>query len=372
MAFAKDNDALNMKAFVLLCNISPALREEFLKQDRIFIKITKVINQKPVPEILISRIAAVLQSFIFGHPRASTYMIGFLLFLIEHIENQCVFDLFSSITSPSFQIKEFAEIFAQLKFEETIIKELEDPNSSPEKRAHICYIIRNCSKNLYFSKYFHSQVVVDALCDLIPLNNVYADGHLWQAISAICDETTQEMMEGILFKAFQFVIIPTHDVHMALTCAWDFIGKMLLLVGDERFGESFQLPNVAINLLVQFPNNSNLVGALFRYIRNALKIPGYCTKVLTAFVPFMITAISENEKTAASASCRMFIGDLTVLRRIHPEANKAIKNIDLFHNIKDDFVDHYFECLSESYGGEAPPPQNNGVITLQNLMRITD
>ena len=372
MAFSNDNDPLNMKAFVLLCNISAAIREEFLKQDRIFIKITKTIKDGQVPEVLISRIAAVLQSFIFGRPQDSTYTVGFLHFLFQHLDDQCVFDLFSSITSPNFQIQEFAQTFALLKFDQNIIKALNQDNVPSEKKAHIFYLIRNCSKNQYFSELFLKQEMIDAMYKQIPCNDVLADGQLWQAISAVCNESTYKMMNNILEKALALIIEPIQTAHMATTCQWDFVGKMLLYTKDPNFGQPYQLDNVIINLFVQFPNNSNLIGALFRFIRNGLEVPGYAGKVIEKFVPFMITEIHDHQNTAASAGFRLFIGDLTVLRRIHPEVNRAIKKIDLFENIKRDFVDPYFECLAENYGGEAPPPPNNGVITLQNLMRLTD
>ncbi|KAK8854285.1 hypothetical protein M9Y10_016844 [Tritrichomonas musculus] len=371
MAFSDDNDPIHMKAFVLLCNISPALRQEFLKQDRIFIKITKVLQNKPVPDILISRIATVLQSFIFGIPKSSTDSLGLLVFFIPYLEFQTVFDLFSSITSPSFQIPQFTEVLSNLKFDQTLLNELKN-NPSPSKKGHIFYIIRNCCKNTSFLDKFRTQVVIDTLNDQIPCEDDYSNGNLWQAISAICEENTFQMMEAILEKSFKVLSEPVLQIHMAHTCMWDFVGKMLIFKKDPNFGGNYQLHHQIITLLVQFPNNSNLIGALFRFIRNGLQVKGYAKKIIEDFIPFMVTTIEEDEKNTASASCRMFVGDMTVLRRIHPEVNKALKNIEIFNNIKEKFVDKYFETLSEEYGGHAPPPQNNGVITLQCLMHLTD
>lgn len=181
MAFSNDVDPLHMKAFVLLCNISPALRQEFLKQDRIFIKISKVLHEKPVPDVLISRIATVLQSFIFGIPKTSIDSVGLLVFFIPYLELQTVFDLFSSITSPNYQLPELTDVLSKLKFEESLLTELKN-NPSPSKKGHIFYIIRNCSKNPCFADKFHTQKVIDTLSDQIPCDDDYSNGNLWQAI----------------------------------------------------------------------------------------------------------------------------------------------------------------------------------------------
>lgn len=371
MAFSNDNDPLHLKAFILLCNISPALRKEFLTKDRLFIKIARIFSGQEVSELVISRIASVLQSFIFVVPDLSQHALGPLFSLISYIENQAIFDLLSSITSPSHQIQNFTDTLAKLKIDDLLIKEL-NQNPSEIKKAHIFYIIRNCAKNPSFSELFNTQSIINELNKFLPCKDHLTNGHLWQALSAICSEETYSQMNDILQHAFKIASEPIYEIHMEHTCIWDFLGKMLLYHNDPEFGNEYQLNHMIINLMVQYPNNSNLVGALFRFIRNGLKVPGYATKVISDFVPLMITLIDENDSTAASASSRMFIGDMTVQRRIHPELHKALKTIDMFTDIKETFVDHYFEVLSEDYGGPAPPQPNDGIMTIQQLMHITD
>jgi hypothetical protein len=342
---------LGSKAFVLLSMASRTVVKALVEADLFFVKATEVLASQNVSSVIVNRLSTLLNTIIVKQRSGYTESIGFLIQLLRFVEEPCVFAMFTSICSASPKLTALQSVVASSNFASLILAEF-GGDSSTEKLANLCAIVRVCLKNPTLESEFSTDACRNTLFGLLDRDDLILRNQLWQALSSLCNQTTFAKMEGLRQPAVATLQTCFSGMHMYHVCAFDFIGKYLYFAPDG-FSDTEELAifNIMLRAMIEFPDATNLITSMFRFLRTALKSDLFQDDILGALVPILIVFSEANERTAIGASSREFLADIEVYRTKNKEIHRALLANLEYREYLSGYLKKYIEDLKVPYGG---------------------
>jgi hypothetical protein len=112
-----------------------------------------------------------------------------------------------------------------------------------------------------------------------------------------------------------------------------------------------EMQEVMLALTAGFPDASNLMGAVFRFIRACLFWEQTLDAAVERFVPAMTAEACEKTRTAASAHCFRILDELNRSKDRIPELDLALKKVDMFAEFCRTALPRYRRIMQNDYGG---------------------
>jgi hypothetical protein len=132
-------------------------------------------------------------------------------------------------------------------------------------------------------------------------------------------------------------------------CALDFLGKYLYFAPNE-FTEvdAMAIFNIILLSMIQFPDATNLITSMFRFLRTAMRSNQFQLDIFGALVPMIA---ESQERTAIVASSGHFFAGIETYRKGNRDLHTLLlANIE-YCQFLDTYVKKYLEDMKVQHGG---------------------
>ena len=154
-------------------------------------------------------------------------------------------------------------------------------------------------------------------------------------------------------KAIEITSEPYDKIQRYRIFAIEFIATMLRLKSDGLYDFiNMQVQQIVLRLIVQFPNASNLMGSVFRLIRNGLEWDLISDTLIEHFVPVMIVTASNKVRTAAAAHSMDLLDKIYSKYKYKEIKDKIQEKIEPYAEFCNTQLCYYRTVMTSSYGGE--------------------
>jgi hypothetical protein len=176
-------------------------------------------------------------------------------------------------------------------------------------------------------------------------------------------------MTHLQTAALEMLRCPITTLHVSHVCAFDFLAKYLRFA-PALFTEvqGFAVLNVILRLTAQFPDATNLVGSMFRFLRAGLLAAHLRMDIVAIFVPILIVNAESASRTAVVASSRLFLADLEASRGGNAEVDQMLRASTDFREFRAQRLLQYTASLEAAYGG----PITKYVKKTRSINRLID
>jgi hypothetical protein len=351
-ALSETDEDLANKAFVLLSKASRKVVQALVEADLFFIKATEVLTGLRVSTLRISRLATMLGTIIEKQTGAYAETIGFLCQLLPFISDASVFSLMCSVCAPSSKESELQRLLAETSFAQMVLKEFEGCSNSAEKQANLCAVICVCLRNPILQAGFRNEEVIGKLEPLIANGDLFLQNHIWEALADLCSASTCPKMENLQRAAIEMLQQPVTTLHIYHVCVFDFLGKFVQFA-PSLFTEmqGFTVLNTILRWMAQFPDSTNLVGSMFRFLRAGLRSPHMRLDIISVFVPILVAATEGTERTAVTANAIMLLADIEASRGGNAVVDQMLNASADFREFRRERLMKYMTTLKAAYGG---------------------
>jgi hypothetical protein len=322
-----------------------------VEADLFFIKATEILAKQTVSTLLVSRLSTLLNTIVMKQRSGYTDSIGFLIQLLRFIDEPSVFSMFSSICSVSPKLTALQSVIAASNFAPLILSEF-NGELSTEKLANLCAIVRVCLKNPILEREFATDSSLQKLLSLLNRDDILLQNQLWQALSALCTPVTFSKMADVQVRAIQILETSFLSLHMYHVCAFDFLGKYIYFA-PNGFSEAdaTAIFNLVLRAAIAFPDATNLITSMFRFLRTAMHSIRFQADILTALVPIFTLLADSRHRTAIVAGSRQFLADLEVYRRTDRDVDRFLLADPDYCRFRNSHLRKYIEDCRVPYGG---------------------
>ena len=173
----------------------------------------------------------------------------------------------------------------------------------------------------------------------------------WKAIESICTKKTFELLKICIEPAFE-IIKNIESNNITITFIIEFFGKMIYR--DSIFFHQFiekQFFQFLLKYIIQFPDSSNLIGSIFRLLKNILKDQILLKIIIKEFIPILIFEATSKIRSATSARSIIFLRELKEIAKTDFFLKNNLDQIDMFKEFCEHYLIWYDELISTGYGG---------------------
>ena len=333
--------------------VKPEFLEAFLVEDAFFSAISMIFNN--VTDLsIISRGASITFLMLQKFPQKSDDFCGIIFQFLPYCFEFGVLDLFVEICKPGSSMENVQKSFVEAKFAKILINIIRecDPNNY-ELLTNLLIIVRNAAENNVLKKIFRTKEMLNTLRNLLENESINVLNELWRSIYVLTCLALLKECNMFVDKAILNVSEVYNNVNAYRVFSLDFLAKLLIYQDETfKFILELQIQQVILRLIVQFPDSSNLMGAIFRLIEYSIRWPLFTKVMVNHFVPLMITEASNNQKNAVIANCYSTINKLNQLRQNNQLLDKVLSENDMFDSFVNQKLKKYNNILDKSYGGE--------------------
>jgi hypothetical protein len=336
---------------MLFTRPNTSLLEGLLKDDILFSKISEVLFD-PAPDIrLVSRAATLLRQLISHFPEQTVDCCGFLVKIVEFAYEPCVFDLIEKVCDPKAGLTAMLTGLLEAHWGDTLLLALEAAGSE-EVVAALIRTIRIAAENPVLAPGFRTRKMLAALVGFLENPSKEVQIELWPAACSVVSETEMEETEIFMRHAIGKFTARIGTVDRAHVFALDF----LVVVVEKKVASvaaliSREVQEVMLALTAEFPDSSNLMGSVFRFIRACLFWDVTMPAAVERFVPAMAAEASDSIRSAALAHCFELLDELTRCTQRMPELDRELKKVDIFAEFCRTYLPKFRRVSRSEYGG---------------------
>jgi predicted neutral ceramidase superfamily lipid hydrolase len=194
--------------------------------------------------------------------------------------------------------------------------------------------------------------MLEALISYTDLTSVRALNDLWWAISVVTCEANQGTALEIVKKAISIVGDYYATALRYHIFALEFLAKMMKMKSESLLNcITMQIQEVMIRLIVQFPDSSNLMAAVYRFIRAGIAWDKFTRKLVLFFVPILVIEGSSEVRTASAANAMVLLGELKTHRSFDKILDSSLREVGEFEEFYVSRLAPHNKIMEESYGG---------------------
>jgi hypothetical protein len=351
LAFSTCSSDLAKRAFLLLSNPSKPVVRALFANSLFFVKATEVLTSDHPPDVFISRLSSLFEDTIIKTDYPLSESVGFLSQLIRFIDEPSVFSLFRSVFGSPEQLRDLQAVLVQTRFSLLILNEF---NSKPSiaKLSNLCALLHVCLGNPALHTSFANEKTLEKLTGLVPSNDVLLLNQVWQALSETVNDVTVSKLGGLTKTAMGVFADPPGELHIYHVCAVDFLAKVIKCAPATFDDEQRPLVVLRIvGLIGRFPNATNLIGAVFRFVRNAAKSSRFLGLIVTIGFPVIVEQAASGARTSATARALEFLADAWRAREESRLVLQFLTNDQQFRKGAQQKLKAFAADISRPFGG---------------------
>jgi hypothetical protein len=355
LCFSHPDEPCGTRAFMLFTRPNVALLEALFKDDILFTRISEVLFD-PSPDVrLVSRAATLLRQLIVHFPEQSLDCCGFLVKILEFVYEPGVLDLIEKVCEEKAPLALFHRALCDAQWAETVASMLEIAESE-FLIAGLMRTVRIASTNPILAPSFQSSRMLRMLLAFVDHSSRNVQNELWWAVFNATVEQNLAQANLFVAPAVQKFRTRIDRIDRAGIFALDFLAAMVvqraMSVADAI---TRQMQEIILGLTASFPDSSNLMGSVFRFIRACLLWPVTMAGAIEMFVPAMAAEATDGMRTAASAHCIALLDELSRSRKTMPELDRALKPVEMFGEFCRTNLPNYRKISRDPYGGPVVP-----------------
>jgi hypothetical protein len=352
------------RAFLLFARVNIPWVEDFLENDAFYIRVSETLFQ-PSPDIrIVSRVATLLSHLITTFPEKSEDCCGFVFKFVEYCDESGVFDLLLKICAPDPKLSGIQHALVQSRFTGHIIDEVNREGIPLEKKAALLRLLYEASANGIMRPCIQAQEMFNALSQLVLVASECVCDELWRTISVATSESNLKEAAKLVPVAIAKVGDYYTSVRKYHIFVLEFLAKMMEFHSPSLVEcREMQLQEVIVRLMVQFPDCSNLMGPLFRFIKAALYWPKFTKTMVPVFVPMMMAEGTGKVRTAASANCLVLLRKIATDQSIDAGLTAELKSVEGFTDFCKTTLVKYLEVMTNEYGGRVETKPGSGPLS---------
>ncbi|OHT08960.1 hypothetical protein TRFO_22293 [Tritrichomonas foetus] len=343
------------KAFIILSNGPSLIINALISDLTFFLKMTEILSHPNLSSIVVNRLATILNYIIMNNEQASLDSIGFLTMILKYIEETAVFDLFCTIFNDKDKLKPMQKLLATTDIDVFILNEFSSTEIlSYEKKLNLTLLINYGLKCKRLRDSFTNRRILVHLISLMNTEDTLLLNSIWSSLALLM---TKKMLNKVeiqkLFEdAFEIICGSFDTLHTYHISIFEFLTaivdlKVLMFTENHKkqICQTFQ------SLFPKFPNSTNLMSSMFKFIRTSLHNRDFAQRILDGYIPFFIDEGMKKQRTAASANALVFLGDLDRMKTSSYMINKSLTSSQKYMTFYKSFFKDYLEKLPNPYGG---------------------
>ena len=317
VAFSEEMSTPSTNAFKVFCSNDKCYLEGVLKSGGLCDIATELLTHKDVPSRLLGRLSAMTLRSLITLPDLAFESCAYIYRLLPYCENPTVFNLFETLTSKDANVAPAQQWLKELGFAEFIERELTDldfeykPESSNAFKDPVfnraCYLfilVATSCESPIFGDAFRVPSIVKCLSKKFENQPDFVTTAQWRAIVAVTCEKTAPSALVFIRPALDMLTEPFEKLLEYRVAALLFVTKMLRLapLTFDLLLES-QMPQMLINLVLQFPNSTILHNAFLDFVSFASKNSQFVSQIINFYVPVAINYGESQENRILKPCC---------------------------------------------------------------------
>lgn len=375
---------LSAKAFAILEHMQKDLTKELLNHQKLHKYALEVIQKTTVENMfMLNRLMALTLAVLYFDPVAVTQSCGFLLQLIQLLHDPTVLNLFEVLCSDNEENGYVQEWLIKMGFVEIVLNEIDSftetkltNTSRLSSEANQIYglfkIVCICGSSPILGPKFSNFHFVNILNLKVGCFPDFVEHQRWEAITALYNEKTKEMMRGLFPFASEIIQDPKLSITRSGVASLELLALMILL--DDAlldFFISMDISNIVINLVISNPGHTHLLFSALDYFKYSFQKK----KMLIALFDTLPDIISVHFKSP-NHCLRYFMYKLfkVFVKSIksHSKILSKMKNNKTINELLKSDIPNYKHALRCQYGNyfnrfEHDDAQKLAKKTIQNL-----
>lgn len=337
------------KAFMLLCKPLKKI-VHLLTYDNLFYLHCGAVLQSHCSDISIGRIACMVKEIVRSGITMCDLLYDLMMNLLKHSGNSGVLDLYTSILVNQDLFDKYPK-----KRKETLktvlLSEIRDAKDN-ETLTNLLVILRYVLKNKHVKDTFLNHETVDTVAVITSNEDLFVKNALWFTLTSLCAPETVAYMSSLLAVSVIITAEPFEKPHMYHIYMLDFMCKFILSDAKSFSQVMPSVTQILCRLMLQFPDCSNLQGAILRLIQGSMCNDRLFSQMLHAVLPLLAHLAQSEHRGAASAFSTFLLTDLAVKRYSNNVINRLLTNSSDYKECNENYLTKYLKILQHKYGGE--------------------
>lgn len=368
LAFSEEMSTASTNAFKVFCSNDSCYLRCILDNGGLCDVGTELVSRPDKPAFLIGRLSAMTLRSLLTMPDNACLSCGYIFHLLSFCENPTVFNLFETLTSNDTNAQPAQQWLKDMGFAEFIERELTNLNYDYKSEY------ANAFKDPIFNRACYFFVLVARSCESPILGDVFRTPSLvkalerrfanqpdfvttaqWRAIIALTCAKTAPSALIFIRPALQMLTEPFEKLIEYRVSALLFVTKMLPLapLTFDLLLES-QMPQMLINLVLQFPNSTILHNAFLDFVALAAKEQRFVSQIISFYVPVAIRYGESDENRVLKPCCIRIMDIFLGAARENKDIEVMLTEQDGVARFVSEVMHPFLEKSAASYGGERP------------------
>ena len=367
-AFADELSLVSTNAYKILSCGDKTYLKPILEDGSYCDLATEMLTHADVPSFLIARLSSLTLTLLLNLPDLACEACGYIYHLLKYCENPTVFNLFEALTGSDPNVAPAQEWLKNLGFDAYIEREVmkidfgykseggnvfKDPVYN--RACYLFILIGRSSENSIMGDSFKTANMVRCLSSTFENQPDFVTTAQWRAIIAITCEKTAPTAITFLRPALNMLTEPFTKLLEYRVSALIFITKMMNYsnLTLDLLLES-QMPQMLINLVLQFENSTILHNAFLDFVELGVQEYKFTSQIINFYVPVVITYGESEENRVVKPCC---IKVMEIFLKVAKKDKRIAQVLDEQAGVRDfvtNVVEPYNRKISTAYGGEFP------------------
>ena len=353
LCLSEEETEMTNRAFMVFLRTNQKLIQAFLKDDTFYSHASAIIFSESPSRSAISRVATLLTNMITTFPEKSEECCGFIFKLVEFCDEPGVFDLLHQICEPNSTMYQAQAGLVEANFAGVLIQELRAEKSDAQKTVAVLHAISEACENPIMRPSVQTVEMMNVIEELMQRGDSEVRNELWGTLVAVVCKENMEVAVQFIQTAMDNVVDFYERVMRVHVFSIEFLTKMISLRSPaSKTVFNPQMEQSMVRLIVQFPDCSNLMGAVFRFIKAGIRWREFTVPTLEVFVPVMTAEAGSRVRSAAAAQCMALLDELDAHRRNEKELEDALAGIEVFDEFCGQRLKSYRKVMAANYGGD--------------------
>jgi hypothetical protein len=372
LSFSDEKSCQSIQAFKILSCGDPQYLQPVIDNGDFQNFGAEILAAKSAPPWVTGRLSTIaLVALLKIQHQAFPYS-GFIFRLLHYCENPTVYNLFETLTGDDEMVRPAQEWLRDLGFGEYIIRELENLDFGYDCGTANVYkdpiynrvtyffdlISRSCdTKDL--SAQFQCKPVINCLRKQFPNAPDFVRVARWRAIvSVTCQRTAVDCLQFIP-EACRLLTEPFANIREFRVSALCFVTRMMEIAPLAfDFLLQSQMPQMLMNLVVQFPNSTILHNAFLRFVELGVTNQSFVEAIVMFYVPVALDIGARAENKVLQSCCLHVMNCFLEAAKGNSALARTLgKELDGVAKFAGGVLKNYLVRIETPYGGPLPPPE---------------
>lgn len=384
LTFQGENKDLSAKAFAILEHMQKDLTKELLNHQKLHNYALEVIQKTTADNMfMLNRLMALTLAVIYFDPVAVTQSCGFLLQLIQMLYEPTVLNLFEVLCTDNDENGYVQKWLIKMGFVEIVLGEIDSftetkltDTSRLSTEANQIYglfrIVCICGSSPILGPKFSNYHFVNILNLKVGCYPKFVEYQRWEAITALYNKQTKEMMRGLFPSAIEILQDPTISITRSGISSLELLSLMVLLDdGLLDFFISMDVSTIVINLVISNPEHTHLHFSALDYFKYSFQNKKMLSTLCETIPDIIILHFKGRNHSLRFFMYKLLKAFIKAIKSKSKILSKMKNNKALNELLKTEFT-NYQHIIDAQYGNfynlfEHDDAQKLAKKTIQNL-----